>query len=218
MEDLISNIVPLFSTPILHIKDSGFRCSERELRSIDNLSYLPTGSGSCLLTENVNLFKLNYFSRIKKECEKHLKCYTKEILCIKQDFYITNSWITKKSLKSGYKEHHRHNHPNSIFSGVLYLDVEDGNNQKLFFSGKTGFLNTFNFDYDYTEYNMINSNRYWLPVNVGTCIIFPSHVNHWVEEIKTEGERIVMGFNCFVKGKLGGKETVYASDLNIYPT
>tara|TARA_Y100001938_G_scaffold61154_1_gene85068 strand:+ start:168 stop:818 length:651 start_codon:yes stop_codon:yes gene_type:complete len=215
MEDSISNIVPLFSTPILHIKDSGFRCSDRELSSIDNLSYFPTDLGSCLLTKNVNLFELNYFSRIKKECEKHLTCYTKEILCIKQDFYITNSWITKKSLKSGYKKHHRHNHPNTIFSGVLYLDVEDGNDQKLFFSGKTGFLNTFNFDYDYTEYNMINSNRYWLPVNVGTCIIFPSHVNHWVEEIKTEGERIVMGFNCFVKGKMGGKE--YASDINIYP-
>ena len=215
MEDSISNIVPLFSTPILHIKDSGFRCSDRELRSIDNLSYFPTDLGSCLLTKNVNLFKLNYFSRIKKECEKHLKCYTKEILCIKQDFYITNSWITKKSLKSGYKKHHRHNHPNTIFSGVLYLDVEDGNDQKLFFTGKPGFLDTFNFDYDYSDFNMFNSQNYWIPVNVGTCIIFPAHVTHWVEEIKTEGERIVMGFNCFVKGKLG--DEYYGTDLNIFP-
>ena len=215
MEDPISNIVPLFSTPILHIKDSGFRCSDRELRSIDNLSYIPSSAGSCLLSKNVNLFKLNYLSRITKECEKHLKCYTKNILCIKQDFYITTSWITKKSLTSGYTTHHKHSHPNSIFSGVLYLDVEDGNDQKLFFTGKPGFLDTFNFDYDYSDFNMFNSQNYWIPVNVGTCIIFPAHVTHWVEEIKTEGERIVMGFNCFVKGKLGGKE--YASDLNIYP-
>ena len=215
MEDPISNIVPLFSTPFLHIKDSGFRCSETELRSIDNLSYISSDTGTCLLTKNVNLFKLKYFSRIKKECEKHLKYYTKEILCIKQDFYITNSWITKKSLKSGYKTHHKHSHPNSIFSGVFYLDVEDGNDQKLFFSGKPGFLDTFNFDYDYSDFNMFNSQNYWIPVNVGTCIIFPAHVTHWVEEIKTEGERIVMGFNCFVKGKMGGRE--YASDVNIYP-
>ena len=211
MEDPISNIVPLFSTPFLHIKDTGFRCSERELRSIDNLSYFPTDLETCLLTKNVNLFKLNYFSRIKKECEKHLKYYTKEILCIKQDFYITNSWITKKSLKSGYKTHHQHNHPNSIFSGVFYLDVEDGNDQKLFFSGKTGILDAFDFDYHYSDFNMFNSQTYWLPVNVGTCIIFPSHVTHWVEEIKTEGKRIVMGFNCFVKGNFGGRE--YASDI-----
>ena len=211
MEDPISNIVPLFSTPFLHIKDSGFRCSETELRSIDNLSYISSDTGTCLLTKNVNLFKLNYFSRIKKECEKHLKYYTKEILCIKQDFYITNSWITKKSLKSGYKTHHQHNHPNSIFSGVFYLDVEDGNDQKLFFSGKPGFLDAFDFDYHYSNYNMFNFQTYWLPVNVGTCIIFPSHVTHWVEEIKTEGKRIVMGFNCFVKGNFGGRE--YASDI-----
>ena len=211
MEDPISNIVPLFSTPFLHIKDTGFRCSERELRSIDNLSYFPTDLETCLLTKNVNLFKLNYFSRIKKECEKHLKYYTKEILCIKQDFYITNSWITKKSLKSGYKKHHKHNHPNSIFSGVFYLDVEDGNDQKLFFSGKPGFLDTFNFDYHYSDFNMFNSRTYWLPVNVGTCIIFPSQVSHWVDEIKTGGERIVLGFNCFVKGKFGGNG--YSTDL-----
>ena len=164
-----------------------------------------------MLTKNVNLFKLNYFSRIKKECERHLKYYTKEILCIKQDFYITNSWITKKSLKSGYKEHHSHNHPNSIFSGVLYLKVEDGENQKLFLSGKPGFLDAFDFDYYYSDFNMFNSRNYWLPINVGSCIIFPSQVTHYVEEIETEGERIVVGFNCFVKGNFGGRE--YASDI-----
>ena len=215
MEEPISNIFPLFSTPILHIKDTEFRCTDRELRSIDNLSYIPASAGSCLLSKNVNLFKLNYLSRITKECEKHLKCYTKNILCIKQDFYITTSWITKKSLTSGYTTHHKHSHPNSIFSGVLYLDVEDGNDQKLFFTGKPGFLDTFNFDYDYSDFNMFNSQNYWIPVNVGTCIIFPAHVTHWVEEIKTEGERIVMGFNCFVKGKLG--DEYYGTDLNIFP-
>ena len=215
MEEPISNIFPLFSTPILHIKDTEFRCTDRELRSIDNLSYIPSSAGSCLLSKNVNLFKLNYLSRITKECEKHLKCYTKNILCIKQDFYITTSWITKKSLTSGYTKHHKHSHPNSIFSGVLYLDVEDGNDQKLFFTGKPGFLDTFNFDYHYSDFNMFNSRTYWLPVNVGTCIIFPAHVTHWVEEIKTEGERIVMGFNCFVKGKLG--DEYYGTDLNIFP-
>ena len=215
MEEPISNIFPLFSTPILHIKDTEFRCTDRELRSIDNLSYIPASAGSCLLSKNVNLFKLNYLSRITKECEKHLKCYTKNILCIKQDFYITTSWITKKSLTLGYTTHHKHSHPNSIFSGVLYLDVEDGNDQKLFFTGKPGFLDTFNFDYDYSDFNMFNSQNYWIPVNVGTCIIFPAHVTHWVEEIKTEGERIVMGFNCFVKGKLG--DEYYGTDLNIFP-
>jgi hypothetical protein len=204
-------VVPLYSTPIYHAKDTGFRCSEKELRSVQNLSYSPSGLDTCLLSDNINLFKLNYFSRIKNECEKNLKYYTKEILCIKQDFYITNSWITKKSLKSGYKEHHKHDHPNSIFSGVFYLDVEDGSDQKLFFSGKPGFLDTFNFDYHYSDFNMFNSRTYWLPVNVGTCIIFPSQVSHWVDEIKTGGERIVMGFNCFVKGKFGGNG--YSTDL-----
>ena len=213
MEGLKSTIIPLFSIPVFHIIDSGFRCSEKELRSIDNLSYLSSKKNTCLLTKNVNLFKLNYFSRIKNECEKNLKYYTKEVLCIKQDFYITNSWITKKSLKSGYKEHHSHNHPNSIFSGVLYLKVEDGENQKLFLSGKPGFLDAFDFDYYYSDFNMFNSRNYWLPINVGSCIIFPSQVTHYVEEIETEGERIVMGFNCFVKGKLCDGN--YASDLNI---
>ena len=150
-------IIPLFSTPVYNVGDTGFRCSEKEFGCIDNLSYVPSSAKTCLLSKNQFIFKLNYFSRIKKECEKYLKIYTKDVLSIKQDFYITNSWITKKSLKSGYKKHHKHNHPNSIFSGVFYLDVEDGSDQKLFFSGKPGFLDTFNFDYHYSDFNMFNS-------------------------------------------------------------
>ena len=205
------SVVPLYSTPIYHAKDTGFRCSEKELRSVQNLSYSPSGLDTCLLSDNINLFKLNYFSRIKKECEKQLRIYTKEVLCINQDFYITNSWITKKSLSSGYKRHHDHRHPNSIFSGVLYLDVEEGNDQKLFFHGKPGILDEYNFEYKYSNLNIYNSEVYWIPVALGTCLIFPSQLVHWVEEFKTGGQRIVLGFNCFVKGNFGGKG--YATDL-----
>ena len=203
-------IIPLFSTPVYNVGDTGFRCSEKEFGCIDNLSYVPSSAKTCLLSKNQFIFKLNYFSRIKKECEKYLKIYTKDILSIKQDFYITNSWITRKSISSGYKRHHRHSHPNSIFSGVLYLKVEDGVDQKLWLEGLPGYLNEFGFEYHYNESNIFNARKWWMPVNIGTCIIFPSHLVHYVEEIKSEGERIVLGFNCFVKGKFG---EVYVSDL-----
>ena len=206
-----SGAVPLFSTPVYHTEDTGFRCSEKELESIDRLNYFPSAASSCLLSKNQYIFKLNYFSRIKKECEKYLKIYTKDVLSIKQDFYITNSWITKKSISSGYRRHHTHNHPNSIFSGVLYLKVEDGSDQKLWLKGNSGHLDGFGFEYHYNDLNIYNATQWWIPVNVGTCIIFPSHISHRVDEIETGGERIVVGFNCFVKGKFGGE--AYASDI-----
>jgi uncharacterized protein (TIGR02466 family) len=201
------NVIPLFSTPIYHIDDTGFRCLEKEFESIDRLKYVTPAVKTCLLSKDVHIFKLNYFSRIKKECEKHLKTYTKEVLGIKQDFYITNSWITRKSLRSGYKQHHIHVHPNSIFSGAFYLKVEDGIDRKLWF--QSPHLNSF--EYHYRDINVLNAASWWMPVNVGTCIIFPSQTPHYVEEIETDGERIVLAFNCFVKGKLGGK--AYASDI-----
>ena len=72
-------------------------------------------------------------------------------------------------------------------------------------------IDVFNFNYDYSKYDVLNTQTYSIPVNIGTCVIFPSHVTHWVEDIDTGGERIVMGFNCFVKGKFDGRG--YATDL-----
>ena len=62
---------------------------------------------------------------LKEFCENHIKIYVNEIINPENelDFYITQSWLNVT--KPGEK-HHKHNHQNSLISGVFYIaTVED---------------------------------------------------------------------------------------------
>ena len=88
------NITPLFSTPI-YSQDTDFKFFEKEKEFVNSLRYVEQESG-CMLSRDQYIFRHKNLNRIKIECENHLKVYTKKVLCINQNFYITNSWITKK--------------------------------------------------------------------------------------------------------------------------
>ena len=53
------------------------------------------------------------------------------------------------------------------------------------------------------EFNQFNSEKWWMPVKSGTMIIFPSHLEHGVDQNLFYDNRIVIGFNTFVKGNFG---------------
>jgi uncharacterized protein (TIGR02466 family) len=205
-----AEIYSLFSTPIYYCDDTNYRLSQSERSHVNSLALsLNTNDTSLSLSNDVYVLKNLAMKNIEKLCQKHLDYYTKEVLRIKQDFYITNSWITVKN-KGGH--HNRHNHQNCIFSGVLYLNANDS--QSITFHGKSRFLDYFNFDYLYDDYNIYNCKSWSFSVKTGTIIIFPSHVDHSVEENKSDDSRIVLGFNSFVKGSFGMEDSsLYCSQL-----
>lgn len=105
---------------------------------------------------------------------------------------ITESWFNKT--EKG-QTHHRHWHPNSILSGVVYLDSV----------GDTGRIKFITSQYDTIEYNTNESNLYnsrsWsVTPEPGSMVIFPSNVEHLVEEYQGDTPRISLAFNTFVKG------------------
>ena len=63
---------------------------------------------------------------IKKFLNQCCKDYLDKIICPKNDIdlYITQSWLnyTKEN-----QYHHKHEHPNSVISGVLYFDSDKKN-------------------------------------------------------------------------------------------
>jgi hypothetical protein len=87
---------------------------------------------------------------LKTHCQTYLDRYINEVLSITNDFIITNSWLTKNP--SG-ASHHSHSHPNSIFSGVYYLDAESS---EVTFEFDTVFSKDFNFVYNYKDINEFN--------------------------------------------------------------
>lgn len=205
MSDYFGNVLPLYSSPVYYLPKTDYEFTHEERNYVDSLEN--SGSQHMFLSKNTNVF--GDLTNIKNFCVDKLNIYTKEILGIKQNFYITNSWVSKKTKG---QSHHIHNHPNSIFSGVFYMSVED-KDSKLHFNSTPGHLKGFNFDFDYESFNLFNSQDWWISVESGSFIIFPSHLNHYVQENQSDTERIVIGFNTFVEGYLGSNG--YCTDLNL---
>lgn len=117
------------------------------------------------------------------------------------NIYITQSWLNYSEVG---QHHHRHCHPNSIVSGVLYIDA----------SAKSDKIHFYRREYPQIsikpiEYTQWNSNSWWLPVKTGDLLLFPSSLDHMVEPIEEDEARttrISIAFNTFVNGIIGNYE------------
>jgi len=107
---------------------------------------------------------------------------------------ISQMWANKSTL---HQWHHSHNHPNSILSGILYVNGTSGNT---WFSRKN--------DYDVAKKYFVclpNSGSliYKVKPEIGTLLIFPSSLIHSVDENMNNEDRITVSFNTFFSGKIG---------------
>jgi predicted 2-oxoglutarate/Fe(II)-dependent dioxygenase YbiX len=48
-----------------------------------------------------------------------------------------------------------------------------------------------------------NSDSWWVPVETGNLVLFPSSTSHMVEDVVADKTRISIAFNTFVRGDLG---------------
>jgi hypothetical protein len=109
--------------------------------------------------------------------------------------YITQSWLNF-TIKEQY--HHRHNHPNSFYSAVLYLKVCDKDNI-------TFYHPTYNNSYEIysNHYGLYNCSSWEIPVKDNVLLIFPSTLPHSVPTLKHDNLRASLSFNTFLRGEFG---------------
>tara|TARA_Y100000590_G_scaffold395587_1_gene475711 strand:+ start:155 stop:778 length:624 start_codon:yes stop_codon:yes gene_type:complete len=196
------HIDSLFSTPVYSvIRDSELNLEEsEEIKSILEEG-MRTNSGN---EHSINsyIFKTK-LKKIKEFCEQQIKKYVEIIISPSQEleFYITESWINVT--KPG-EFHHLHYHPNSIISGVFYVNTvpED---QISFNDPNYKVKGRFNFG-GQKEYNHWNSAQWWLPVEDNQLILFPSWLEHEVKHVEGNKNRISISFNTFVRGNLGDNQ------------
>lgn len=190
---MIHNLKPL---PIYHQK-----CQLDTKNVLENLSKIDYE----YISENDNYFSVNTkilddhkLNDIKKEIDEKVLEFTTSILGIEQELYITESWIAK-TVSGGH--HSVHNHPNSLFSGVLYLQIPT--DSSILFHYDTDLFKNFNFQFNFKSFNEYNSQVTRVMLDNNDLIIFPSWLNHSVEINNSQIERIVLGFNTFVRGNFG---------------
>ena len=125
--------------------------------------------------------------------------YTKGIYAPKHQVqaYVTQSWVNYT--KPG-QHHHKHAHPNSFVSGCLYIAANDDR----IYSYRDGYQQI---KLPADTYNLYNSDSWWLKVNQGDVIMFPSHLTHMVDRLADgKEERISISFNTFLKGRVGSPD------------
>ena len=150
------------------------------------------------------LFKSNELKEIAEFCKQSIDEYFKRIYAPKEEIslYFTQSWA---NYTAPGQYHHKHAHPNSFVSGVFYVNA-DSEKDKIFFF-RDGYqqlkVTTENF-------NIHNSDSWWL--SVGTCdlLIFPSNLTHMVPTTESENTRISISFNTFLKGYIGQDDSLTA--------
>ena len=102
---------------------------------------------------------------------------------------LQNSWF---SINRKHSYHEKHNHLPSTWSGVYYVQADEND-------APIQFINqNLNSHWPFTkplEANPFNSQMSGFGVKTGLLFIFPSYLEHKVEEQKVDQERITISFN-----------------------
>ena len=186
--------IPIYTTSM----ERGF--TKQELQFVNEQKKHCTNNTGNINTKDNYILNRKEFKNIKKFLDKHCKNYLDTVICPKNniELYITQSWL---NYTEANQYHHKHEHPNSVVSGVLYFDSDIEKDKILFTSGKG--YQQISPEIDKEKFNLWNSATWFFPVKTGNLFMFPSSTTHQVETKKGNNTRISLAFNTFYKGSVG---------------
>ena len=187
----------LFPTPIGWFKnDAGIL--KKENKYILNLDRKPNLGNS--ISANKNVLEDKQLKNLKDWIINKVDLYFEKTHkpALDTKLYITQSWCnyTKKG-----EHHHKHSHRNSFISGVYYVQANIEQDRIKFFNDVYKQLSVVA-----REYNVWNSETWYFNVESDLLVLFPSSLNHMVETVDSDKERISLSFNTFLKGVIGNEE------------
>jgi len=194
-------ILPLFSK-VVYVKQTNINCENilkniNEKTSVSGVPNKITKKYLVLASTNKKVLDQSKYKNLKKEIMKEFYYYAHGVLNYKNNkFKMTTSWFTKSNRN---QESIYHNHNNCMFSGVLYLKIDDN-------SGGINFNNYENFRFQLiaTKYDMLNARDYTIKPKTGTIIFFPSEMHHKILQNESNEERVSLAFNFLPVGHIGG--------------
>jgi uncharacterized protein (TIGR02466 family) len=202
VEQVGNSYYNLFPTPV-SMNQIGRDFTKKELDFVRKQEKRPN-MGNFTSADHYVL-KHKELASINKFIEKCLNNFYQSVFSPRDDveIYITQSWLN-------YTEpgqfHHKHAHPNSFISGVLYLNAT-AEKDKIYFYNE----NYKQIKLPPQQWNVWNSESWWLPVENGSCVVFPSHFTHMVETVESDDNRdtrISLSFNTFLKGNIGDEASL----------
>jgi len=191
----------IFPTPI-YISKLNRKLTPLELKFVDKNKkdfYKNVGN----ITSNNNyILNEKPFINIKKELDLIIQDYFDNVISPANNItpYITQSWLNYTKTN---QYHHKHAHPNSLVSGVFYINCHEEHDKIKFFNDNYKTIKL-----EVKNWNMWNSESWWFSVKTGDVILFPSSLTHMVETKEGDNTRISLAFNVFIKGTVGNNKNL----------
>ena len=196
-----ANINGIFPTPI-YISKLDRELTPLELKFVDKNktdSYKNEGN---ITTNNNYILNEKPFANIKKELDLRVQDYFDKVISPSNNItpYITQSWLNYTETN---QYHHKHAHPNSLVSGVFYINCHEEHDKIKFFNDNYKTIKL-----EVKDWNIWNSESWWFSVKTGDVILFPSSLTHMVETKEGNNTRISLAFNVFIKGTVGNNKNL----------
>jgi uncharacterized protein (TIGR02466 family) len=196
-----ANINGIFPTPI-YISKLDRELTPLELKFVDkNKKDFYKNDGN--ITSNNNyILNEKHFANIKKELDLRVQDYFDKVVSPANKItpYITQSWLNYTETN---QYHHKHAHPNSLVSGVFYINCHEEHDKIKFFNDAYKTIRL-----EIKDWNIWNSESWWFSVKTGDVILFPSSLTHMVETKQGDNTRISLAFNVFIKGTVGNNKNL----------
>ena len=196
-----STINGIFPIPV-YISKLDRELTKKELSFVDK-SKLDFYKNDGNITSNDNyILNQKVFGSLKEDLYLRVEDYFKKVLSYTDAVtpYITQSWLNYTETN---QYHHKHAHPNSLVSGVFYVNCHEQFDKIKFFNDKYQTIKP-----ETKDWNLYNSETWWFPVKTGDIILFPSSLTHMVETKEGDNTRISLAFNVFIKGTIGNNKNL----------
>jgi len=196
-----SNINGIFPTPI-YISKLNRELTKKELSFIDKIKYDCNKNEGNITSNNNYILNEKTFKDLKIDLDLRVKDYFEKVMSPKDSItpYITQSWLNYTETN---QYHHKHQHPNSLVSGVFYINCDEQFDKINFFKDGYKIIKP-----EVKDYNIWNSESWWFSVKTGDVILFPSSLTHMVETKQGDNTRISLAFNVFIKGTVGNNKSL----------
>jgi uncharacterized protein (TIGR02466 family) len=202
-----ANINGIFPTPI-YISKLDRKLTPLELKFVDKNKKDYYKNDGNITSNNNYILNEKPFANIKKELDLRIQDYFNKVISPANKItpYITQSWLNYTETN---QYHHKHAHPNSLVSGVFYINCHEEHDKIKFFNDNYKTIKL-----EVKDWNMWNSESWWFSVKTGDVILFPSSLTHMVETKKGDNTRISLAFNVFIKGTVGLNKSLTELILN----
>ena len=196
------DIVPLFSECILK-SNIQRQFSEKEIKFISQQYQSAIKNSHNITSNNWNILDCDELSELKIFVQNNINYYLHNVInpSGEVEIYLTQSWLnwTRKD-----ESHPKHSHPNSVLSGILYINANENYDSIVFEREQNPFL----FRIESKEYNHFNYNTLHYKVKTGDIIVFGSKINHSVKKSINPELRISLAFNTMIKGEISSNKTL----------